>query len=146
MSVNEGKESKDPVQIRKARGAAKSRVTTYSTRYQTLLVKDIDGKFNHDDIDASKVSEIYIKVKESFQDFQEIHERYMFYRPEEADSAKEKDMLTTEADYFTEVLDEFNKLDDEHIKYGKSCKLEKLKAVKLRSRSLLKPQKQLSVL
>ena len=131
MSVNEGKESKDPVQIRKARGAAKSRVTTYSTRYRTLLVKDTDGKFNHDDIDTSEVSEIYIKVKESFQDFQEIHERYMFYRPEEADSAKEKDMLTTEADYFTEVLDEFNKLDDEYIKYGKSCKLEKLKAVKV---------------
>ena len=90
MSIEDGLKSKDVVKIKAARGTAKGQVTSYVTKLRNVLVVK-DNKYPLDEINKNMVQELYQKLSKSYDNFQNLHYRYLFYRYEEENYDLEAD-------------------------------------------------------
>ena len=98
MSVEGGLLSEDSEVIRKALGTAKGKVTNKINYLQNLLLKD-DGKFLFDQIDRKKVQDQFSILEESFEIFQDLHQRHCQFRKVEKDDDEERKLLVKEDSY-----------------------------------------------
>ena len=110
MSVEEGLKSTDVEVVKQARGVAKSKVTKSIKTLKLLLICDPSGIFPIDEIDAEKVEENYSKLEKNFDDFLELHERYLVFK---------SGAIDIDPKYADEVSDLFSNITRLHNKYKK---------------------------
>ena len=79
MSIEEGLKSKDVVKIKAARGTAKGQVTSNITKLRKVLVVK-DNKFLLNEIDKNKAQELYQKLNKSYDNFKNLHYKYLVHR------------------------------------------------------------------
>ena len=80
MSVEEGLLSVDAEVIKNARGAAKGKVTKYARALTDALILE-DEKFVFQDIDDERVELAHKGLETSYDQFQDLHERYKQFKP-----------------------------------------------------------------
>ena len=85
MSIAEGLASTDAAKIKAARGAAKGQLTKNINILQDSLVIE-DDKFLHDEIDDDMVQAVAQKLDVAFEQFVDLHERFLRFRTKEADA------------------------------------------------------------
>ena len=122
MSVEEGLSSEDSEVIKKARGAAKGKVTNKINFLQNLLLKD-DGKFLFDQIDRKDVQDQYSMLEECHETFQDLHQRFYLFRKVLEDGGEEKKLLDKEDSYSKQVMQSFCSVKAEYTKYKNSVEL-----------------------
>ena len=110
MSVEEGLKSTDVEVVKQARGVAKSKVAKSIKTLKLLLICDPSGTFPIDEIDAEKVEENYSKLEKNFDDFLELHERYLVFK---------SGAIDIDPKYADEVSDLFSNITRLHNKYKK---------------------------
>ena len=89
--MSAGKEalkSDDPAILKNARGKIKVQVTISFKKLETLLIKEND-QFDHEKISELEVVKYQKKLKEYYDLFENLHQRYCFMRPVFEDEAKE---------------------------------------------------------
>ena len=116
MSIAEGLASTDVAKIRAARGAAKGQVTKNVNILQDNLVVE-DDKFLYDEIDDIKVQEVVQKLDTAYEQFVDLHERFLRFRTREADQNTEKENLKQEEDYSLKVRNDYKTVKRSYMKY-----------------------------
>ena len=119
MSIDEGLASSDAAKIRAARGIAKGLVTKNINNVKIKLVVD-DEKYLLNEIDDDMVKEAYRKLDIAHNQFQDLHERYLFYRENETNPEDEEKTLEKEESYAQDVSKEFSKAERSYVKYKKA--------------------------
>ena len=116
MSVDEGLLSVDADLIKQARSTAKAKVTKNINAINIALVYNDENAFFMNEIDDSRIDELYIKLNTSFDQFQELHERYQAFRLE-LQGDEEKALVASERDYSKAVETSYSKCCREIIKF-----------------------------
>ena len=127
MSIAEGLASTDVAKIKAARGAAKGQVTKNVNILQDNLVVEND-KFLYDEIDDKKVEEVVQKLDSAYDQFVDLHERFLRFRTKEADQSTEKENLKQEEEYSLKVRNDYKTVKRSCMKYKRS--IEQLKEAK----------------
>ena len=102
-TVKEALESKDPKDVKKARGIVKGQVTISVDAIKKILDPDKDGKLEYTKINSSEVNFKVSKLKSNFKNFSELHDRYQWLRTEDDDDTKAGSTVQEEANYFEDV-------------------------------------------
>jgi len=110
MSVEEGLKYIDVEVVKQAIGVSKSKVTKSIKTLKLLLICDPTGTFPINEIDAEKVEENYSKLEKNFDDFLELHGRYLVFQSGGTD---------IDLNYADEVSDLFSKITGDYNKYRK---------------------------
>ena len=108
-TIEEGLKSNDVVKIKAARGTAKLLVTSMASWLRQRVLYDLF-------VDE----EAYRKLGVEYNQFQDLHERYLKYREKESDPEEEKLALENEESFAQDVKNEFSKSMRSYIKYSKA--------------------------
>ena len=138
MSIAEGLASTDVAKIRAARGAAKGQVSKNIRSLRDKLVVD-NSKFLFDEIDESMVQEVYKKLDTAYNQFQDLHEKLLELRVNEADANTEKEALLKENTYFDNIAKDFTEIERSYVKYKKALAVsidEKNESIKIKKKAV----------
>ena len=136
--MSAGKEalkSDDPAVIKNARGKIKVQVTIAFKKLEGLLAKK-DDRFDHDEISELEVTKYHKKLKDNYELFESLHQRYCFMRPVFDNEAKELEEQQTDFEYFDETEQKYDNLIKLYAEYTDNLnkyKDEKKKVAKLES-------------
>ena len=136
--MSAGKEalkSNEPDVVKHARGKIKVQVTIGLKKLEALLTK-VDDRFNHNQISELEVTKYEKRLKEHFELFDSLHQRYCFLRPVNDDDAIEMNEQEVDLQYFEEVENKYNILANLYVDYSNSLakfKEEQKKMAKLQS-------------
>ena len=119
MSIAEGLASTDAAKIKAARGAAKGQVTKNINILQDSLVIE-DDKFLHDEIDDDMVQAVAQKLDVAFEQFVDLHERFLGFRTKEADANVEKENLKQEENYSVKIRKYYKAIKRSYVKCKKA--------------------------
>ena len=115
MSVEEGLKSTDVEIVKSARGSAKGKVSKYVKALGNVLLRD--GKtFLLEEIDQDRAEKVYDSLNTSYEEFQELHDRYHRYAEESLDEE-------VETKYLSEVDKAYSGAVKLYAGYKKSQKL-----------------------
>ena len=134
-SGREALKSDEPSIVKNARGKIKVQVTIALKKLEGLLNKK-DGKFDHDQISELEISKYQKRLKDNFDLFDNLHQRYCFLRPVCADEDTEMKEQQVDFDYFDETEVKYDALINLHAEYSESLvkyKDNKKKMAKLES-------------
>ena len=134
-SGREALKSDEPSIVKNARGKIKVQVTIALKKLEGLLNKK-DGKFDHDQISELEISKYQKRLKDNFDLFDNLHQRYCFLRPVCADEDTEMKEQQVDFDYFDETEIKYDALINLHAEYSESLvkyKDNKKKMAKLES-------------
>ena len=138
MSVEEGFKSIDVEVIKEARGGAKGKVSKNIKSLKSALISETN-KFLFDEIDEGMVQAIYEKLDTCHNTFQDLHERFCFFRTEKDDTVQENAAKEKEDSYSNQVSTEFCSIRREFVRYKKAveiCTQSKEKTAEDSARSL----------
>ena len=107
MSIQEGMVSEDKDVIKRARSAAKGRVTKQINILKKILRCDNDGKFVTAEISGDVVQAIMTELNARHDCFQDLHDRHMAFRAQLSDALLEAADIELEAIYENDVSDEY---------------------------------------
>ena len=124
MSIEEGLASTDVAKVRAARGAAKGQVTKNIRNLRDELVVE-DSKFLFDEIDEKMVQEVYQKLDTAYNQFQDLHEKFLELRVKEAEANAEKEALLKEDSYLENIAKDFAPIERSYVKYKKALAMSK---------------------
>ena len=137
MSVEEGLKSADAGVIKSARGVAKGKVTKYITALKNCLVVGADGKYLLDEIDVERVDNVYTCLNNSYDEFQELHERYLQYG---ACDDSIQYVVDVETKYADDVGSKVSEICRSYLRFKKAIKetnsKAKVKALEIKIQSL----------
>ena len=89
MSVGqEALKSNDPGEVKFARGKIKIQVSKALNKLEPVLVKEGDGGFDLNKIVESEVTRQFNKLKQVFELFENLHQRYCYLRAVGEDDVK----------------------------------------------------------
>ena len=120
MSVEEGFKSIDVEVIKEARGVAKGKVSKNIKSLKSALISETN-KFLFDEIDEGMVQAIYEKLDTCHDTFQDLHERFCFFRTEKDDTVQENAAKEKEDSYSNQVSTEFCSIRREFVRYKKAA-------------------------
>ena len=120
MSMDEGLQSTEVSVIKNARAVAKGQVTKVVNLLDNLLLQNTDGSFIFDEIDNATVGEAHANLLTSYDKFQDLHERYIYYARLEEDENEKR--------YTKNVAEAFSAANRKYVRYKKSS--DKLEADK----------------
>ena len=126
MLVKEELKSADVEAIKEThlrRAMAKGKVKNYSRSLRDDLISDTNGKFLFDEIDEGMVQETYEKLKTWHHTFQDLHEKFGFFRKEEKDPDEENTAKEKEDSYSNQVTTEFSSIRREFDNYKKALEI-----------------------
>ena len=112
--------SVDPEEIKRYRKSTKTQVTTSVNRLGNILAKKDGNYFDHKVINETEVEQVEIKLKESFDLFSKLHERYCHLRAPGKDETEEEELVVKDAAYSEEVSSKVYQLMDQLKTYHKS--------------------------
>ena len=98
MSIKEALGSTEPAKIRAGCGAAKGQVTKNLNKLREGLLVEND-KFLHNKINEKVVLKSAQKLDTAYDQFIDLHERFLVFRTAEADNNAEKESLKKEGKY-----------------------------------------------
>ena len=123
MSVGqEALKSNDPGEVKFARGKIKIQVSKALNKLEPVLVKEGDEGFNLNKIVESEVTRQFNKLKQVFELFENLHQRYCYLRAVGEDDAQEIDLQKADDEYFSDSEEKFEKLNilyNEFLSYVK---------------------------
>ena len=105
--------SQDASVIKKACAVSKGRVTKNINSLNITLTQDEEGKFVFDKINHNTVNIANSHLHSSYDNFQELHERYILHALLEDDEDK--------GNYAKQVAEAFSAAKRKYIKYKKSA-------------------------
>ena len=112
--------SVDPEEIKKFRKTTRTQVTTSVNRLGNLLAKKDGEDFDHKVINGTEVEQVETMLKEKFNMFLKLHEKYCHLRAEGKDDAEESELEGKDAAYSEEVTTKVYLLMDQLKSYHKS--------------------------
>ena len=124
MSVEEGLLSVDAEVIKNARGVAKGKVTKYTRALSDALVLE-DEKFIFQDIDDERVELAHKGLETSYDQFQDLHERYKQFKPDPIPTTGSL-VAEFEVNYFAEASTKVATVLKTYARYKKAKKLNEL--------------------
>lgn len=83
------------------------------------LMPDEDGRFDFETINRIEVENMYGKMKEHFEMIQELHIRFMHFRPEGATEAAEELLVGQDDDYIHDIEDRYYQACRSYEAYNK---------------------------
>ena len=121
MSVEEGLKSVDAEVIKNSRGVAKGKVTKYARALTEALILEGD-KFAFQEIDDERVELARAGLETSYDEFQDLHERYKQFKPASVPTT-EALVSEFEVNYFAEASTKVSTVLRTHSRYKKAKKL-----------------------
>ena len=95
--------TKDPEAIKKKRSNIRRMISTIHNSLAKMLEKTAD-RFDHAKILRARVLQDLAKLKEQQDNFDVIHEAYLFFRKESKDETEEETLLKRQDEYYNEVM------------------------------------------
>ena len=90
MTSQAALKSTDPQEIKKARQVTKGQITVAVNKLTTILEKESNGDFDHENISRTEAVQVHTRMDENFQLFQKLHSRYCQFRAGGADDTEEE--------------------------------------------------------
>ena len=112
--------SVDPEEIKKYRTSTRTQVTTSVNKLGNILAKKDGDYFDHKVINETEVEQVEIKLKESFDLFSKLHDKYCHLRASGKDETEEEELVVKDAAYSEEVSSKVYLLMDQLKTYHKS--------------------------
>ena len=112
--------STDLQEIKKARQVTKGQITLAVTKLTTILEKESNGEFDHENISRTEAVQVHTRMDENFQLFQKLHMRYCQFRVVGAEDNEEEGFILKDGQYLDEVESKVCSLLDKFTKYDRS--------------------------
>ena len=78
-------------------------------------MKKVDGQFNHDQISELEVNKYNQRLKDNYDLFDSLHQRYCFLRPVNHDEEKEIKEQETDFEYFEDTENKYDALANLYV-------------------------------
>ena len=127
------KSSEDVEEIKKFRRVIKGQVTTAVNRLENLFAKKEGDDFDHKVISKTEVKQVEAKLRNNFDTFLKLQEKFCALRAEGKDDEEEAELVLEDAQYSDEVSSKVYPLFDQIESYHESLAKREAKKTKVMS-------------
>ena len=122
-SVSDIIATQDADAIKRKRTSTQAMITVVRNSLEKILVKKVDGTFDHAKIQRVRAEAEHLKLQNYHQKFDQIHEAYIQYRELKEDSTEEDKQIEADEKHYCDVVDKIFDTLQLYVDYEESYKV-----------------------